>query len=157
MKDGTNLKAREEMSLAALEAGIAFNNSSVTIIHGMSRPIGALFHVPHGISNAMLMAECFSYVADGAADRFGKMARSIGKASDYDSDAVAAEKFVEACKEICAICNIPSLSGYGIDLEKFRECMPKMANDAYASGSPSNTIKEISVEDILKIYDSLCK
>ena len=52
---GDNVQAREEMSLAALEAGIAFNNSSVTIVHGMSRPIGALFHVPHGISNAMLL------------------------------------------------------------------------------------------------------
>ena len=60
--EGQNIKAREQMSLAALEAGIAFNNASVTIIHGMSRPIGALFHVPHGISNAMLMYECFSYV-----------------------------------------------------------------------------------------------
>src|SRR5699024_773827 len=49
-EDGSNLVARKEMSLAALEAGIAFNNSSVTIVHGMSRPIGALFHVPHGTS-----------------------------------------------------------------------------------------------------------
>lgn len=156
-KDGSNIKAREELSLAALEAGVAFNNASVTIIHGMSRPIGALFHVPHGISNAMLMTECFEYVADGAPKRFGDMARSIGKANADDSDTVAAEKFVAACKEICEICEIPTLSGYGIDLEKFRECMPKMANDAFASGSPSNTIKEINVDDILKIYELLCK
>ena len=52
-ENGSDIKAREEMSLAALEAGIAFNNASVTIIHGMSRPIGALYHVPHGLSNAM--------------------------------------------------------------------------------------------------------
>lgn len=156
-KDGSNVKAREEMSLAALEAGVAFNNASVTIIHGMSRPIGALFHVPHGISNAMLMCECFKYVADGAPKRFGDMARAIGKADASDSDSAAAEKFVEACKEICDICSIPTLSGYGIDLDKFRECMPKMANDAFASGSPSNTIKEISVNDIITIYDKLCK
>jgi alcohol dehydrogenase class IV len=54
------------MSLAALEAGMAFNNASVTIVHGMSRPIGALFHVPHGISNAMLLNVCLKYVLDGA-------------------------------------------------------------------------------------------
>ncbi len=42
-----NEEARVQMSVAALEAGIAFNNASVTIIHGMSRPIGALFHVAH--------------------------------------------------------------------------------------------------------------
>ena len=53
--DGRNEEARIQMSVAALEAGIAFNNASVTLIHGMSRPIGALFHVAHGLSNAMLL------------------------------------------------------------------------------------------------------
>lgn len=52
------------MSVAALEAGIAFNNASVTIIHGMSRPIGALFHVAHGLSNAMLMKECLGFALE---------------------------------------------------------------------------------------------
>ena len=58
-QNGQDKKAREEMALAAYEAGICINNASVTIVHGMSRPIGALFHVPHGISNAMLMQTCF--------------------------------------------------------------------------------------------------
>lgn len=156
-REPQNVEARAQMSLAALEAGMAFNNASVTIIHGMSRPIGALFHVPHGISNAMLMTECFDYVCDGAEKRFADMARAIGKADEADSDAEGARKFVSACKEICDICNIPSVSGYGIDLDEFRRAMPKMAEDAFASGSPSNTIKEISVDDILKIYDRLCK
>ena len=44
-KDGKNVKARTEMSYAAFEAGVAINNASVTLVHGMSRPIGALFHV----------------------------------------------------------------------------------------------------------------
>lgn len=70
------------MSLAAFEAGVAFNNASVTVIHGMSRPIGALFHVPHGISNAMLLSACFSYVYDGAYGRFADMAREIGVADE---------------------------------------------------------------------------
>ena len=156
-REPQNVEARAQMSLAALEAGTAFNNASVTVIHGMSRPIGALFHVPHGISNAMLMTECFDYVCDGAEKRFADMARAIGKADEADSDTEGARKFVSACKEICDICNIPSVSGYGIDLDEFRRAMPKMAEDAFASGSPSNTIKEISVDDILKIYDRLCK
>ena len=49
------------MALAALEAGICINNSSVTLVHGLSRPIGALFHVAHGISNAMVLKACFSF------------------------------------------------------------------------------------------------
>ncbi len=50
-----NRDAREAMMLAATQAGIAFSNSSVALVHGMSRPIGAKFHVPHGMSNAMLL------------------------------------------------------------------------------------------------------
>ena len=70
-------KAREEMALASYEAGICINNSSVTVVHGMSRPIGALFHVPHGISNAMLISECLKYVCDGDYKKFGNIGKVI--------------------------------------------------------------------------------
>ncbi len=70
-----DMEAREEMALAALEAGAAFNNASVTLIHGMSRPIGALFHVAHGLSNAMLIPVCLTYALPGAYERFGELAR----------------------------------------------------------------------------------
>ncbi len=155
--EGQNVKAREQMSLAALEAGIAFNNASVTIIHGMSRPIGALFHVPHGISNAMLMTECFKYVYDGAYDRFADMARAIGAADEKDSDRTAAKKFINACTRLCEICEIPTLEEYGINKDEFFEVMDKMAEDAVASGSPANTIKEINKDDVLTIYKALWK
>lgn len=153
--EGQNVKARAQMSLAALEAGVAFNNASVTIIHGMSRPIGALFHVPHGISNAMLLAECFKYVYDGAYDRFADMAIAIGAASEKDDKKAAAKKFIDACIRLCEICEIPTLEKYGIDKTEFFEVMDKMADDALASGSPSNTIKDIDKEDILNIYKAL--
>ena len=67
--NGTNVEARKEMAIAALEAGIAFSNASVTIVHGMSRPIGALFHVPHGLSNAMLLNVCLDFIKPGAESR----------------------------------------------------------------------------------------
>lgn len=152
-----NVEARAEMSLAALEAGVAFNNASVTIIHGMSRPIGALFHVPHGISNAMLLSECFSFAIDGAYERFADLGRAIKAASHKDDDKTAAEKFLEACREICKTCQIPTLEEFGIDKKKFFEAMDKMADDAIASGSPANTIKKVTKKDILKIYKNLWK
>ncbi len=155
--DGSNVKAREEMSLAALEAGIAFNNSSVTIIHGMSRPIGALFHVPHGVSNAMLIEKCFGYVLDGAYDRFGRLGREIGVATESDSDEDAAKKFLKATVDLVKLCEIPSIEGYGIDKEKFKSVIDKMSEDAVFSGSPANTAKEIGIEDVKKIYLSLCE
>lgn len=154
-KDGTNKKAREEMSIAAFEAGVCINNASVTIVHGMSRPIGALFHVPHGISNAMLITECLSYVADGCYGRFADMARAIGAATEETKDEEASEAFLEALKTLCSQCEIPTLKEYGIEKEDFETVSDKMAGDAMASGSPSNTRKEIDKEDLLKIYSRL--
>lgn len=148
-------EARMQMSLAALEAGIAFNNASVTVIHGMSRPIGALFHVPHGVSNAMLLPACFAYVYREAAERFAHLGRAVGAADAQDGDMEAAEKFIRACGELCRYCRIPTPEEYGIDREAFLEKIPKMTQDALASGSPANTRKNLSAEDITVIYRSL--
>lgn len=90
-KDGQNEEAREQMALAALEAGVVITNSSVTIVHGMSRPIGALFHVPHGMSNAMLISKCLAFAKDGAIERFAFLGRAIGVAKDTDFDVEAAD------------------------------------------------------------------
>ena len=155
--DGSNEEAREQMALAALEAGVVINNSSVTIVHGMSRPIGALFHVPHGMSNAMLMKECFSFALDGAYERFADLGRAIKVAAETDSDKEAAEKFLDAVENICKVCEIPTLEEYGVDREKFFASVDKMADDALASGSPGNTIKDVTKDDVLKIYDALWK
>lgn len=154
-RHGDNVQAREEMSLAALEAGIAFNNASVTIVHGMSRPIGALFHVPHGISNAMLLEKCLSYVLDGAYERFGRLGREIGVADSGTGDREASDGFLMAVVDICRTCEIPTLREYGIEKESYTKVIDKMSEDAMASGSPSNTRKEISVEDVRAIYSGL--
>ena len=152
---GEDAQARMQMSLAALEAGIAFNNASVTVIHGMSRPIGALFHVPHGVSNAMLLPACFAYVYREAADRFADLGRAIGAADSKDADMDAAEKFIHACEELCRFCHIPTPEEYGRGRIDFLERIPKMTQDALASGSPANTRKKLLAEDIETIYRSV--
>ena len=156
-KDGNDKTAREQMSLAAYEAGVCINNSSVTLVHGMSRPIGALFHVPHGISNAMLITECLRFALDGegAEERFAKIALEIGEAEKSDSTSAASKKFLDALERLTKTLSVPSLREYGIDLEKFAAVEEKMASDALASGSPANTRKAISKEDIIAIYDRL--
>lgn len=156
-KDGSNKNARESLAIAAYEAGVAINNSSVTIVHGMSRPIGALFHVPHGISNAMLIVECLRFaVSDNQAEgRFARLSHSVGAASSNDSDKIAAEKFMQALENLTKLLEIPTLREYGIDLEKFTASEKKMAEDAVASGSPANTIKKVTQEDVIRIYEKL--
>ena len=154
-KDGSNEEARVEMSVAALEAGIAFNNASVTIIHGMSRPIGAMFHVAHGLSNAMLLKECLSFALEGAYDRFAALGRAIGAASDSDSDKEASEKFLKAVENITKELETPTLAEYGIERDEFFKVIDKMAFDAMESGSPQNTIREVTEEDVKQIYKNL--
>lgn len=154
-KEPDNSLAREQMSIAALEAGICINNSSVTIVHGMSRPIGALFHVPHGMSNAMLLKECLSFAISGAYEKFANLGRETGVASDSDSDETAAEKFIDSLQNICDVCEIPTLEQYGIDRDEYYSKISKMATDAVASGSPANTVKEVTVDDCIEIYKKL--
>lgn len=154
-KEPDNSLAREQMSIAALEAGICINNSSVTIVHGMSRPIGALFHVPHGMSNAMLLKECLSFAVSGAYEKFANLGRETGVASDSDSNETAAEKFIDSLQNICDVCEIPTLEQYGIDRDEYYSKISKMATDAVASGSPANTVKEVTVDDCIEIYKKL--
>ena len=153
--DGGNETARYEMSIAALEAGICINNSSVTIVHGMSRPIGALFHVPHGLSNAMLLCKCMEFAKDGVTERFAQLSRAVGAAAASDSDFAAADKFISGLLDICRKCEVPSIAEYGIDIDKFVSAIPKMTADALASGSPANTRKNVSEKDIAAIYKAL--
>ena len=154
-KEPDNSLAREQMSIAALEAGICINNSSVTIVHGMSRPIGALFHVPHGMSNAMLLKECLSFAVSGAYEKFANLGRETGVASGSDSDETAAKKFIDSLQNICDVCEIPTLEQYGIDRDEYYSKISKMATDAVASGSPANTVKEVTVDDCIEIYKKL--
>jgi len=153
--NGNDTEARTQMSIAAFEAGVAINNASVTIVHGMSRPIGALFHVPHGLSNAMLLEKCMSFALNGAYERFADLGRAVGAAEKQDSDKAAAEKFLAKLGDICRICEVPSLENYGIDKTEFLSQIDKMADDALASGSPANTIKSITKDNIIGIYRSL--
>lgn len=151
-KNGYDAKAREEMAIAALEAGICINNSSVTIVHGMSRPIGALFHVPHGLSNAMLLKECIGFALDGAYERFADLARAAGVAEVEENDVAAANKFLTAIEDLCKVCEVPSLAEYGVKKDAFEAVIEKMAEDAIASGSPGNTRKTVTKEDCIEIY-----
>lgn len=151
---GYNEEARIQMSLAALEAGIAFNNSSVTIVHGMSRPIGALFHIAHGLSNAVLLEVCMNYVKDGALDRFADLARYCGMTQTED-DQQAADLFIENLTALLAKLNVPTLAQLNVDRDQFFSALEKMAHDAAVSGSPANTRKPITEAAMIELYRQL--
>lgn len=150
--NGDDLEARTQMMIASMEAGIAFSNSSVTIVHGMSRPIGALFHIAHGISNAVLLPACMDFALMGAPEKFAKVAEVMGENIDGLTTMEAAKKAIEAIRTLNKDLEIPSILGLGIDRDKFIEATPKMAQDAINSGSPGNTPRKVNTDQIIKIY-----
>lgn len=139
--------------LAAMEAGMAFNNSSVTIVHGMSRPVGALFHVPHGISNAVLLPACMEYAIMGIPERFMDIANAMGANTKNLSALSGAKIGVDLVKQLCIDIEIPTISGLGVNKDEFMKKTDKMATDALASGSPKNTARKPTKEEIIKIYE----
>lgn len=153
--NGSNVEARADMATAALEAGMSFNNSSVTIIHGMSRPIGALYHVPHGLSNAMLAPKCLEFAMSGYPERFCTLAQTIGVYKEGMTAEDGAKAFIDAVSELCKKLDIQTPAQFGIDKEDFFKNIDKMATDAIASGSPANTRRNPNKEEIMDIYKSL--
>lgn len=151
--NGEDREARSEMMLASLEAGMAFCNSSVTIVHGMSRPIGAIFHVPHGVSNAVLLPACMEFAVMGAPERFSDVAEAMGVNTAGMSVLEAARSGVRAVSDLCSDIEIPTITELGIDRNEFMNKAEKMAKDAIASGSPNNTARKPSVEEIVKLYE----
>ncbi|MEV5540281.1 iron-containing alcohol dehydrogenase [Saccharopolyspora shandongensis] len=153
--DGGDAQAREAMMLAATQAGIAFSNSSVALVHGMSRPIGAHFHVAHGLSNAMLFPAVTAFSVQAAPSRYADCARSLGAAATTDSDAVAADKLVDALRSLCRDLEVPTPRSYGIDQDAWNRLTPLMAEQALASGSPANNPVVPTTDQIQDLYSRI--
>ena len=147
-----NRVARESMMLAATQAGMAFSNASVALVHGMSRPIGAHFHVPHGLSNAMLLPAVTAFSVKAAERRYAECARAMGVADRSDSDADAGKKLVAALFSRNQELEVPSPRKFGIGEEKYFSLIPTMAKQALASGSPQNNPRIPTSAEIEEIY-----
>jgi alcohol dehydrogenase class IV len=140
-----NRTAREAMALAACQGGMAFSNSSVCMVHGMSRPIGAVFHLPHGLSNAVLLPAVTRFSIPGAPERYAQISRTMGWTEALD----------DGLERLNAELGIPKLrDALGIDRGAFELHLKKMADDALASGSPQNNPVIPSVEEIVDLYRS---
>jgi alcohol dehydrogenase class IV len=138
--------------LGATQAGLAFSNSSVALVHGMSRPIGAHFHVPHGLSNAMLLPAITRFSVGSAEARYADAARRIGFADDRDADAAAVAKLVAGLETLNTELSVPSPAAYGIDERAWNGKLALMADQALASGSPANNPRVPDKAEIMDLY-----
>jgi len=147
-----NRKAREAMMMAATQAGIAFSNASVALVHGMSRPLGVHFHVPHGLSNAMLLPAVTAFSTSAASERYAICARTIGVAPAGANDDVAVAALIRGLYERNAELRVPSPREFGIEKERYFALIPTMTAQALASGSPHNNPRIPTVDEIGAIY-----
>jgi alcohol dehydrogenase class IV len=143
-RDGRDLAARAQTAVGALHAGIAFSNASVALVHGMSRPIGAYFHVPHGLSNAMLLATITAWSIPAAPERYGDVAQAMGVVDEA--------ALPEALTRLACDLEIPPLRAV-VDPARLRALAPQMARDALASGSPGNNPRVPSEGEIVELYE----
>ena len=150
-----NLAAREAMMLGATLAGIAFSNASVALVHGMSRPIGAFFHVPHGLSNAMLLPAITAFSIPAAPERYADCARAMGVAGEGDSVEAANDKLLTELRALNQELQVPSPAQFGITRERFFELRETMAKQALASGSPGNNPRVPTEAEIIDLYETV--
>jgi len=153
--NGGDRDAREQMMLGSTLAGAAFSNASVALVHGMSRPIGAAYHVPHGLSNAMLLPAVTEFSIPAAAERYADCARAIGVANESDNTEVANNKLMDELYALNKELQVPSPEEFGIEREHFFNNMQTMAEQALASGSPANNPRAPNAEEIIELYKKL--
>ncbi|MGE0415502.1 MAG: iron-containing alcohol dehydrogenase [Acetobacteraceae bacterium] len=147
-----NAAAREAMMIGATQAGLAFSNSSVALVHGMARPIGAHFHAPHGLSNAMLLPAVTRYSVSGAEARYAEASRRVGFAEVTDADAVAAAKLITGLEALNKDLSVPTPAAFGITEADWNAKMELMAEQALASGSPNNNPRVPTAAEIVTLY-----
>ena len=150
-----NEAAREGMMLGATQAGMAFCNSSVALVHGMSRPIGAHFHVPHGLSNAMLLPAVTRFSLNDALPRYAEAARLVGCAAPGDADQLAGAKLAEGLEALNRDLAVPTPAAFGIDPVAWNAKKALMADQALTSGSPANNPRVPAHEEIVRLYDAV--
>lgn len=149
VNEPTNAEARNGMAVAQYIAGMAFSNVGLGVVHGMAHPLGAIFDIPHGVANALLLPLIMEFNAPAALDKFGLIAKAMGVYKEGMTKEEAAQAAVDAVRQLSIRVGIPQhLSELGIkesDLERLAESA--MA-DVCTPGNP----REVSKEIILELY-----
>jgi alcohol dehydrogenase class IV len=148
--DGSNLEARSQMLLGSMLAGMAFANAPVAAVHALAYPIGALFHVPHGLSNALVLSHVLRFNLPEAESLYAELAPIIDPKTEGLSVSQKARLFVDAIAAICRDCKVPaSLADVGIGVGD----LTKLAEDAMKQTRLLvNNPREVRYDDALAIY-----
>ena len=149
-RNGRNLEARSQMLLGSMLAGMAFANAPVAAVHALAYPIGAIFHVPHGLSNALVLMGVLRFNLPAAEALYAELAPIIDPEANGLSTSEAARRFVDGLAAICRDCKVPaSLAEVGV-----RESdLPRLAEDAMKQTRLLvNNPREVTYPDAFAIY-----
>ena len=145
----TNAEARNGMAVAQYIAGMAFSNVGLGVVHGMAHPLGAIFDIPHGVANALLLPIIMEFNAPAALDKYVDIAKAMNVYQTGMTKEEAAKAAVDAVKALSIKVGIPQhLTELGIkesDLEK-------LANSAIADVCTPGNPREVTKEIILDLY-----
>ena len=153
--NGENLDARADMLVGQLQAGQAFTNASVALVHGLARPLGAQLHVPHGLANGLILPYVVEFSAAAAPEKYAEVAHILGSADEDDTDRAAADA---AAAGVVSLCEDVNLTGYLDEFgdvperEDYLDVVGEMAADAIDSGSPDNNPRKPTREEIEELY-----
>ena len=148
--DGSNEEARNHMSEAAMLGGITIGNSGVTAVHALAYPLGARFHVPHGVANALLLPYVMEHNCSSNLNKFAMIARTMGEETDGLSLREAAMRSVVAVKDISSDVGVPQRLR---DLDVPQEALEGMAVATMdVTRLMSNNPKELSLDDVRAIW-----
>ena len=144
--DPTNVEARNDMLIGAMLAGQAFSNAPCAAVHALAYPLGGFFHVPHGLSNALVLTEVMKYNAPKADHWYGEIARDMGAGQTGNSLIDKMEAIKDATK-------VPLTLG---EVKITADAIPMMAEDAMAKDRLlQNNAREMTYDATVKIYEAI--
>lgn len=144
--DGSNVEARNDMLMGAMLAGQAFSNAPVAAVHGLAYPLGGFFHVPHGLSNALVLTEVMKYNLPKADDWYGEIARDLGVGQNGSA-------LIDEMQRIKDATDVPQTL---TQVEIPADAIPMMAEDAMAKDRVlKNNPREMTYEAVVDIYEAI--
>ncbi|SHO65910.1 alcohol dehydrogenase [Pseudoxanthobacter soli DSM 19599] len=148
--DGSNIRARAAMSEGSMLAGIAFANAGVTAVHAFAYPIGAEFHIPHGVANSIMMGPVLAFNAIGNLDRFGTVATALGADTNGLSSREAAMKALAMMEELADDVGVPRrLAPFGVTADD----IPRLsASVMTVTRLLANNPRRLTVDDAERLY-----
>lgn len=149
---GDNLKARYDMAIGSLYAGIPLANAGVTAVHALAYPLGGQFNIPHGVANGLLLPYVMEFNALGNPTKFARIALYLGEKVDHLQLVEQARHAAKAVKELYKDLDLPQSLN---DLKIPREAVPAMARAAVAIARLMvNNPRSMTAKDAEKIYEA---